>query len=72
MKKTRDDRYKLHQERFHLDIRKEFLTGRTIMPWNSLPGDAVESPSLEVFKMQMERVLDNLIQAPFPTTGWTR
>lgn len=25
-----------------------------------------------VFKMRLERVLDNLIQAPFPMKGWTR
>lgn len=25
-----------------------------------------------VFKMQLGKVLDNLIEAPFPTKGWTR
>lgn len=32
--------------------------------WN-LPRDVVESPSLDIFKMQLDRVLHNLIQAPF-------
>lgn len=29
--------------------------------WNNLPRDVVESPSLEVFNMRLDRVLDNLI-----------
>ncbi|KFQ49940.1 hypothetical protein N334_14201, partial [Pelecanus crispus] len=44
------NRYKLHQERFHLDIRKKFFTLRTIIHWNNLPRDVVEFPSLEVFE----------------------
>lgn len=51
MEKTRDDGYKLYQERFHLSIRKIFLTVRTNIPWNSFPGDMADFPSLEVFKM---------------------
>ncbi|KFP51642.1 hypothetical protein N323_13075, partial [Cathartes aura] len=47
--------------RFHLDIRKNVFTARTIIHWNNLPKDVVESPSLEVSKMRLDRVLDNLI-----------
>ncbi|KAK4829749.1 hypothetical protein QYF61_006458 [Mycteria americana] len=61
IEKTKNNGYKLHQERFHLDIRKKFFTVRTIIHCNNLPGDMVESPSLEVFRMQLDRVLDNLI-----------
>lgn len=59
MEKTRDNGYKLHQERFPLDTQNNFFT-RTINHWN-LPRDVVEAPSLEVFKIQLDRVLHNLI-----------
>ena len=34
---------------------------RTIIHWNNLPRDAVESPLLDVFKTQLDRALDNLL-----------
>ncbi|KAK4814529.1 hypothetical protein QYF61_021630 [Mycteria americana] len=38
MEKTRGNRYKFHQERFHLDIRKKFFYCE-INHWNNLPRD---------------------------------
>ncbi|GAB0184611.1 hypothetical protein GRJ2_000926400 [Grus japonensis] len=61
MERTRGNGYKLHQERFHLDINPKFFTVGAINHWNNLPRDVVESPSLEVFEMQLDRMLDNLI-----------
>lgn len=55
------NRYRLHQERFYLDIRKNFFTVRTITHWDNLPRDAAESSSLEDFKMRLDRVVNNLI-----------
>jgi len=57
---------------FHLDIRQKFFTIRVINQWNNLPRDMVECLPLEVSKMQLGRVLDNLIEALFPTKGWIR
>lgn len=51
----------LHWKRFQLGIIRTFFTLRTINQWNHLPRDVVGSPSLEVFRMRLDRVLDNLI-----------
>lgn len=53
--------YKLYQGRFHLDTRTKFFTVRIIIHGNNLPRDMIESLSLEVLKMSLNRVLDNLI-----------
>jgi len=72
MEKTRGNGYKLHWVRFHLNVRKTFFIVRMINHWNNLPRDVVESPLLEVFKMQQDRVLNHPIQAPFRTKGWAK
>ncbi|KFV62990.1 hypothetical protein N307_08514, partial [Dryobates pubescens] len=51
---------KLEQGRFRLEIRKKPLTVRVVRHWNRLPREAVDAPSLEVFKARLDEALSNL------------
>ncbi|KGL98025.1 hypothetical protein N301_05834, partial [Charadrius vociferus] len=51
---------KLEEGRFRLNIRKKFFTLTVVRHWNRLPREAVEAPSLEVFKARLDVALGNL------------
>ncbi|KFW11917.1 hypothetical protein N327_03393, partial [Fulmarus glacialis] len=53
--------FKLKEGRFRLDIRKKFFTMRVVKHWHRLPGEVVDAPSLETFKVRMDGALSNLI-----------
>ncbi|KFR17744.1 hypothetical protein N306_08866, partial [Opisthocomus hoazin] len=55
------DGFKLKEGRRILDIRKKFFTVRVVRHWNRLPGEAVDAPSLEVFKARLDAALSNLV-----------
>ncbi|KFO79182.1 hypothetical protein N303_01839, partial [Cuculus canorus] len=53
--------YKLARGRFRLDIRKNFFTMRVVRHWKRLPREAVDAPSLEVFKARLDGALSSLV-----------
>lgn len=59
--RMRDNCHQSKQGKFKLHIKKSFLTVRAIKQWNKLPSEAVQSPSLEVFKTRLDKVLSSLV-----------
>ncbi|KFQ94621.1 hypothetical protein Y956_02233, partial [Nipponia nippon] len=53
--------FKLKEGSFRLDMRKKFFTMRVVRHWNRLPREAVDAPSLEVFKARLDGALSNLV-----------
>ncbi|KFW08974.1 hypothetical protein N326_05970, partial [Eurypyga helias] len=47
--------------RFRLDIRRNLFPGRVVKHWHRLPREAVDAPSLEVFKARLDEALSNLV-----------
>ena len=71
--RTRGSGHTLIHERVPLNIRKQFVTVRVTKPWHRLPREAVESPSLEIFRSHLDMVLGNqLCVALLEQRGWTR
>jgi len=59
--RIRSNRHKLKPRKFRLNMRKNFFTLRVIEPWNRLPREAVESPSLEIFRTCLDELLCSLV-----------
>jgi len=59
--RTRGNGHKQKQRKFQLNMRKNFFTLRVTEPLSRLPREVVESPSLEIFKTRLDKVLCSLL-----------
>jgi len=70
--RTRGNGHKLKQRKLQLNMRKIIFPLRVTEPWHRLPREAVESPSLEIFKTPLDAVLCSLLWVTLlGQGGWT-
>jgi len=59
--RTKGNGFKPKEVRFRLGIRKKFVMMRLVKHRNRLPREVVDAPSLETFKLRLDRALCNFI-----------
>jgi len=71
--RTRGNRHKLKQRKSQLNTGKNFFTLRVTEHWNRLPREVVESPSLQLLKTHLDKVLCSLLWVTLLRQGgWAR
>jgi len=61
LESSRGNGHKLKHRKFQLNMRKNFFPVRVTEHWNRLPREVVESPSLEIFRTHLDKVLCSLL-----------
>ena len=56
------DGFKLNEGTFRLDIRKTCFMMRVVRHWHKLPRKMVDAPSLETFRIKLDRALSTLME----------
>ena len=59
--RIRDNRHKLENRKVNLNMRNNFFTLGVTEHRNRLPGEVVDSPSLEIFKTHLDVFLCNIL-----------
>jgi len=67
--RTRGNGHSLKHTKFHLNMRKNLFPLRMTGHWNRLPREVVDSPSLEIFKTHLDKVLCSLLQVTLLCQG---
>ena len=59
--RMRGNGHELKDKSFRQDIKTYSFHMRTLKQWDGLPREAVQSPSLEIFRTQLDEILRNLV-----------